>query len=114
MIDEPRFRGIVQLLQRDPGSYRAFGPYWWPLKQMLRRHYATETLYLLGNHDEPVTRGALERHYPDEEALFVAAVNHYREKAVLGERYDGSSSLPDGADYALFDPDGGVANAVGS
>jgi len=27
--------GVVTLLKRDPLRYRAYGPYWWPLKQAI-------------------------------------------------------------------------------
>lgn len=114
MIPEEQFRGIVQLLQQDPATYRAFGVYWWPLKRMLKEHYDTETLYFLGGVDDPEVRELVETHWKhDDRTLFRAAMNHFREKTLWGERYDGLSSLPtDGAPYMLEDLDMGPANAV--
>jgi hypothetical protein len=113
-IRPEQLRGVVQLLENDPASYRAFGPFWWFIKRLLRRFYAqNRALYFLGGSDEPETRRRLAGLYPSESGMFEAALHHYAAKVQYGEVYDGESYWPDDeSPYRLVDPDMGPANLV--
>jgi len=109
MMQEERLRGVIQLLQANPSNYRAFGPYWWSIKRILKEHYNQDVLYALGPQDEPETRAILAKLWPAEESRWEAALNHYVEKTVHGEAQDRYSALPDGSPYEVHDQDFGPA-----
>ena len=113
MIPEQRFRGIVQLLQADPKQYKAFGPYWWSVKRMLKEHYGPKALYLLGAQDDRETRIGVESHHGGDEEVWTAAIEHFRESVQTGN-IDRVTEIPggDGAFYSVNDPDAGPANTL--
>lgn len=115
MIDPETLAGVIQLLQKDPGGYKSFGMYWWPVKRWLKAATDRDTLPMVhGPADDPRARARLERMYPDERMLWLAALHHHQQKVLWGERYQPHSYWPDGSPYVLDDPDMGVAAAVGS
>lgn len=55
-VDEAEFirkhvHAINTTLSQNPAMYRAYGPYWWPIKQLLRDNGVD-----FGDEDEPITR----------------------------------------------------------
>lgn len=104
---------VAQLLLQDPATYRAYGPYWWSIKAALASAYPNQLWFAQG-YDDTRIRKLMERWYPDPQDLLAAALNHYRQKVVNGERYEGHSYLPGPNEetYNLYDPDMGPANAT--
>lgn len=97
---------LVTKLQQDPASYRAFGPFWWFVKNQLRAaRIDKNTLAWLGRADDPAATAQLRALYPTDDEMWRAALHHFNQKATWGETRLGHSHLPDGTLYDLKDPD---------
>lgn len=108
-----KLTGIVQALNADPATYRAFGPFWWGIKQQLKAHFTPKQLYFLGSENDPRAQRRMQKLYPDPDVFLQAAIQHYSTKIQWGEPYDGHSYFPDTEDpYQLMDADFGPANRV--
>lgn len=95
---------VLQILQVDPRQYRHFGPYWWAVKAMLKRHgYTREHFYGLGDATEPDAMSHID---PGSDELVLAkAFDFYRYHAVFFHG-DPVTYYPDtGEPYTLVDPD---------
>lgn len=94
---------VLQLLQDDPRRYRNFGVYWYLVKEVLKRYYTQDNLYLLGNYVDENIVG----HVPDHDSLqdaLAAAIETYNQNASFNL---GSAqiALPDGGTALLLDRD---------
>ncbi|WP_163836789.1 hypothetical protein [Spartinivicinus ruber] len=47
-------KNLINTLRRNALHYRAYGPYWWWLKQLLMEQGDTRTLFSVGNLDEEI------------------------------------------------------------
>lgn len=107
MIDPKTFAAsTLQLLQQDPRRYRAFGAYWYLVKQVLKKFYTRENLHLLGDHIDQDVVQRMPAHADLQEAL-AAAVEEYRQNASFNL---GRSEVVDnvgGGTFTLIDPDAG-------
>lgn len=107
MIDPKTFAAsTLQLLQQDPRRYRAFGAYWYLVKQVLKKFYTRDNLHLLGDHIDQDVVQRMPAHADLQEAL-AAAVEEYRQNASFNL---GRSEVADhvgGGTFTLIDPDAG-------
>lgn len=100
------FRNIVQQLQVDPGRYKLFGIYWWPVKALLKRAgYGPDQLYMLGSYQDPET-AALVPAMTLAETL-KAAFLEYGQNARY-PRESGHVEGPDGEVVVIYDEDAGL------
>ena len=107
MIDPAQaFRNIVQALQVEPGRYKLFGIYWWPIKVLLKRAgYGPDQLYMLGGYQDPET-AALVPGMGLEDTLR-AAFEEYGRNARY-PREAGHVEGPDGEVVVIYDEDAGL------
>lgn len=107
------YEAIANLLDARPGTYRAFGVYWWALKRHMRASGMRR--WYLGASDDVPCRARVRREIGDDPArVLAAAAQHYREKIAWGEGGDGASTFPgeDDDPYELTDPDFGPVAAL--
>jgi len=107
MIDPKTFAAsTLQLLQEDPRRYRNYGVYWYLVKEVLKRFYTRDNLYLLGDYRDLTVIERMPPHTDLQEAL-AAAVEEYRQNASfnLGRQ---AVAAPDGEVFTLIDPDAGL------
>ncbi len=107
MIDPRTFAAsTLALLQEDPRRYRAFGPYWYFVKAVLKRFYTVENLHLLGGYMDQSVIDRMPPHASLEEAL-AAAIEEYRQNASFNL---GSNVVTDqyGEAFTLVDTDAGI------
>jgi len=95
----------LQLLQDDPRRYRNFGVYWYLVKEVMKRHYTRDNLYLLGEYRDPDVIARMPEHESLDEALAAAAETYQINAAYLL----GSNQVEDaeGELFTLLDPDAG-------
>lgn len=103
-IDVDRtLRNVVLVLQMHPGDYRKFGPYWWPVKAMLKaKGYGRDDLTVLGDFMPPDAEDLAGKHSADrmlELALREYGVSHFTGMI--------ESETADGGRYVCDDPDAG-------
>lgn len=106
MIDPKQLaESTLQLLQADPRNYRCFGVYWFLIKELLKRYYTRDNLYLLGDYRDQSVIDRMPAHETLQDAL-AAAVETYRINASYGM---GSADLtdPEGETFTLTDADSG-------
>jgi len=107
MIEPKTFAAnTLMLLQQDPRRYRAFGVYWYFVKQVLLRFYTRDNLHLLGPHIDADVVARMPHHENLQEALD-AAVEEYRKNVMFNL---GSNRVEDpvgGGTFMLVDPDAG-------
>ena len=48
-------RDLGKILRKKPMDYRSFGPYWWAVKEMLKKNYKGKA-WFMGNSDDPVVK----------------------------------------------------------
>lgn len=106
MIDKNKLAETVYTLLLDkPERYRNFGVYWYLVKELLKRFYDRDRLYLLGDYrDESVIRRMPE--HPNLDDALAAAMATYNENAAYamgGNRFEDK----DGDVFVLYDPDAG-------
>jgi hypothetical protein len=112
MIARDKLMGVVQMLQDNPAAYLGFGVYWWPVKRMLKEHFGTDVLYMLGPNDDAEVRNELEQYWSNDDELFEAACNHYAQAVTDASHLSGLSVRIDGALYVVSDDDVGPASVV--
>lgn len=97
-------RNLVQVLQTDPRSYRAFGAYWWAVKAILKRHgYTRDQFYGLGDFTDP---DALRHIEPGPDELVLARALDFYQYFSRFYLNDPHLYYPDdGEPYELNDPD---------
>lgn len=107
MIDPKTFAAsTLQLLQQDPRRYRAFGAYWYLVKQVLKKFYTRENLHLLGDHvDADVV--ARMPHHDDLQGALEGAVAEYRQNAAFNLGRNEVGDHAGGGTFQLVDPDAG-------
>lgn len=95
----------LQLLQADPRNYRNFGVYWYLVKEVLKRFYTRDNLYMLGDYRDADVVGRMPEHQSLDEAL-EAAAETYQLNVAYGM---GSNQVEDadGEVFTLLDPDAG-------
>ncbi len=95
---------ILQVLQTTPKQYRNFGPYWWAVKAMLKRHgYTKEHFYGLG---DSVDREALSRIEAGPDAFVLAnALDFYQYHASYNLGSPDTYFPDDGEPYHVADED---------
>lgn len=107
MIDPKTFaQSTLRLLQDDPRRYRNFGPYWYFVKEVLKRYYTRDNLFLLGDHIDQTVIERMPDHASLEEALEAAAETY----SVNASFNLGSAQVTDpvgGGVFTLADPDAG-------
>lgn len=87
----------------DPRRYRNFGPYWWLVKALLKRHFDRHEMPLLGDYEDPTALAKMPADQTGADALR-AAMQTY----ALNARYNLGSNVvtdADGEAYFLLDPD---------
>lgn len=107
MIDQKLLaKSTLQLLQENPARYRNFGVYWFLMKELLKRYYTKDNLYMLGDYRDQSVIDRMPEHDDLQEAL-AAAIQTYRQNAMYGA---GSTSFTDaeGESFVLFDEDAGL------
>lgn len=93
------YRPLADQLKKYPDRYLAFGPYWYFVKDVLRREG-----FNFGSNDEPGTRAAmLAYHGGNKSETYKAALGHYNDH--IGSLNKHNWKLPDGSPYVLHDPD---------
>jgi hypothetical protein len=95
-------QNIVHMLQHDPLYFRAFGPFWWPVKAALKRAGFTQAnAPHLGSYVDPQARdffsGRSQADVLDEALLYQAERVH--------NLHDPHHETPDGDPYLLHDED---------
>lgn len=99
-------RNTVAQLQQDPGRYKWFGVWWWPVKAMLKRAgYGPDQLYMLGGYEDAEVAAMVPP--AGVEATLRAAFEEYGQNA----RYphpDGRAENPDGELVTIWDQDAGL------
>lgn len=101
MKTQTALRNTVLILQQRPLDYRKFGPYWWPIKAMLKQAgYSRDDLYLLGDYMEPGAESLIET--ADVEDTLKAAFEEYGRSHFTGIL---ESQTVDGERYLCDDPD---------
>lgn len=106
MIDPKQLaESTLQLLQNDPRKYRNFGVYWFLIKELLKRYYTRDNLFLLGDYRDQSVIDRMPPHQDLQEALH-AAVDTYRINVAYAM---GSADLtdPEGETFTLVDADAG-------
>jgi hypothetical protein len=96
----------LQILQADPSKYRTFGPYWPLMKELLKRYYSQENLFLLGPHVDHEAASHMPPHATLAEALH-AAVEFHRNCAAYGMGTNEFTDEETGDTWRLVDPDAG-------
>ena len=93
---------ILQILQQNPASYRAFGIYWWPIKALLKQKYTKDNLYMLGNYEDP--DGVSRVPSVDVVEMIELALSEYSTNISFGL---GSNQVTDteGDPYTIYDQD---------
>lgn len=107
MMDIKKFAdSTVALLSERPERYKNFGPYWFLVKEVLKRFYTKDNLYLLGGYRDQSIIDLMPKHESLPDAI-EAAVETYRANAMygLGRVKVGEG---DGDPVELFDEDAGV------
>lgn len=94
---------ITRAIRESPLNYRAYGPYWWPIKTLLIRH--GELPGNLKHADPDLTQHLLDWYGRDELALIEAAHDHYAEMHRLTFQATGIGWLPTGGPHKVRDPD---------
>lgn len=98
---ERALRNVVSVLQDRPADYRKFGPYWWPVKAMLRaRGYTRDNLTVLGDYMPPDAESLIAER--GVQATLRAALREYGQSHFTGIL---ESEDADGAPYVCVDPD---------
>lgn len=98
-------QSIAFLLASDRLAYRSFGPYWWPIKALLRAKGYGEALHLRGRDaDDPASRawfsGMQFQDVVDE------GIEYHRQQMQRGAKLDTEHTTPDGNEqYILHDLD---------
>lgn len=82
--------GAAQLLKKSPISYRAFGPFWWPLKK-----YLQDAGLIAG---EPVDPALFEQATMSSETLDLAAAFAYQEHTTANMNAQDTTRLVETAD----------------
>jgi len=107
MIDPKTFAAsTLQLLQDDPSRYVNFGSHWYLVKQVLKKFYTRDNLFLLGDHMDQSVFERMPAH-ADLQAALAAAIEEYRTNASFNL---GGSEVADptgGGTFRLVDPDAG-------
>lgn len=93
----------LQLLQADPTKYRLFGMYWFLVKEVLKRFYTKDNLFLLGDYVDKTVTDRMPFHFSLSDTL-VAAAEEYQHNAMYGM---GSNQFEDddGEAFTLSDLD---------
>lgn len=103
-IDPARFAANVrELLDEDPRRYRAFGPYWWHVKALLKLHYDRHQMPLLGDYVDQSSAARVAPGLTSAEMLASAA-----ETYALNAAFNlGSNRVvdADGEEFMILDPD---------
>ena len=97
------FRNTVAELQRNPGRYRWFGIYWWPMKAMLKHAgYGPDQLHILGPYEDTVVAALV----PEDtvQGTLRAALEEYGRNARMPHP-DGRVETPDGELVTILDGD---------
>lgn len=107
MIEPKQFAAsTLQLLQSDPSKYRNFGPYWYLVKEVLKRFYTRDNLYMLGDYRDQSVIDRMPAHESLAEALEAAAETYQ-----INAAYRLGSNQVEDADgelFTLLDPDAGL------
>lgn len=95
----------LQLLQADPSRYRNFGVYWYFIKELMKRFYTRDNLFLLGDYIDRTVTDRMPAH-ESLQAAFDAAIETYRWNAIynLGRA---EVTDPEGEEFILEDQDAG-------
>jgi hypothetical protein len=98
-------RSALQQLQAEPGRYKLFGVYWWPIKAMLRQQFGKDQLYMLGTYQDGETAGLVPAMGLDD--MISAAAEEYAQNATFPHP-SGEVETPDGELVTIFDEDAGL------
>lgn len=98
-------QSIAFLLASDRLAYRSFGPYWWPIKALLRASGYGEALHLRGrSEDDPASKGWFAG-VPFTEVID-SGLEYHRLQMQGGGKLDTEHTTPDGNEqYHLHDSD---------
>lgn len=107
MIDPKTFaHNTLHLLQDDPRRYRNFGPYWYLVKQVLKRFHTRDNLSLLGDYVDQTVIDRMPDHDTLESAL-EAAIETYAVNAKFNLGSAEVADLVGGGVFTLVDEDAG-------
>lgn len=108
MLGHPVLHHIVTFISKDRSYYLAFGPYWWVLKDIIRRHVGGPKLIpWMGDSDDLDIR----RRYQtgddlyDLNACLLYQADHSGNRADAPQRHDVDDGGEDTISYDLSDPD---------
>lgn len=93
-------RVVAERLRQDPRRYRDYGPWWWSLKDVLRRNG-----YEFGRQDDPLVRRAY-RFDSDTDTLIAAdefRTDYLRTQFIYANQFMLTANSPDF--WTLFDQD---------
>lgn len=103
-IDPAKFAASTRaLLAEDWRRYRAFGPYWWFVKALLKRFYDRHEMPILGDYEDSDAADRVPNVSTSAEMLALA-VETYRANATMNLNRNVVEDA-DGSPYTLIDPD---------
>lgn len=99
-------KNTLQLLQADPSRYRNFGMYWYLIKELLKRYYTRDDLFLLGDYTDKSVTDRMPAGQSLYDAL-TAALAEYQWNATynLGRA---TVTDGDGEEFIIMDADAGL------
>jgi len=97
-------RTMVGIMQAEPLAYKRFGPYWWPVKALLKSEgYDRAQLSILGDYED--TDVAAQVPEKTLHAILKQAVDEYNQTVYTGIM---ASAGPGGETYIVRDEDSPV------
>ena len=96
-------RGVSEMLLKDATKYYMFGPYWWAMKKLLKKH-TNLAEWFTGDYMDDMT---YQRAWHDTEMRTISAAMYYQQQQIMIS--PSHSVIIDGVDqsYTLFDEDAG-------
>lgn len=96
-------RGVASLLLKDSRNYLLFGPYWWAVKKLIKKHTILKE-WFTGDYMDEMT---YNRAWHGTELKTISAAMFYQQEQIMIS--SSHSVIIDGEDqsYTLFDEDAG-------
>jgi hypothetical protein len=96
----------LKMLNHNIRHYRNFGVYWYFVKSFLKRYYTKDTLYILGDYEQPEVVARMPKYDSFEDAMHDALLTAYQNQK---HNMDNATSIgPDDEPVTLFDADAGL------
>ena len=96
-------RGVAALLLKDARNYQLFGPYWWAVKKLIKKHTILKE-WFTGDYMDDMT---YQRAWHGTEIKTISAAMFYQQEQIMVT--PSHSVIIDGEDqsYTLYDEDAG-------